>query len=287
MRAPSNAQLSPETLKGADLMSDEELHKSFLALDPGNTHTAFVVLDPATGTPKEWAKVPNDEIFSRIGWGLPVVIEFPYPRGQGISWQTLATCREAGRFQRHAQTLGLPWIEMDRSHIKRHLCPGKAHAKDPHVRAAIIQHYGGESAIAGGKCKPCKGKGGLGRGKEKQLCLACEGTGKAKDGVLYGIAADCWAALAVALTYRACGPSKSGAQLQAESKERKAVKKQKEIEKIPELQATYAELLRLPPRTPKQLLAWDKRLKRLEVQIQKLQLKHPSAALVAVSAPCS
>ena len=252
----------------------------FIALDPGNTHTAFMFPEPGswdgkTFKPARWDKVPNKEILDIISIvQAPVVCEFPYPRGQGVSWQTLATCREAGRFQRQAEIHGLPWIEMDRTHIKQFLCPGKAHPKDKHVREAIIALYGGEAAVAGGKCKMCKGKGVTGRGKVKEGCTHCGASGEVAPGHLYGISADCWAALAVALTYRSCGPSKSGAQLQEERKDRKRLKKERELEQIGQLRDLRVKLVTAPPKTTKQQLAWQKRLDTLAKRIQVLETRH-------------
>ena len=66
----------------------------------------------------------------------------------------------------------LPISRIGRKAVKIHLC-GSMRAKDPNIRQALIDRYGGSSAI--------------GR--------------KATPGPLYGVAGDVWAALAVAVTH--------------------------------------------------------------------------------------
>jgi len=78
---------------------------------------------------------------------LPVVLEFPYPRGQGVSWQTMDTCEVAGMFHLHCDLLGLPYVKMNRADIKKHLWPGVAHPKDKHVRQSIVDRFGGEGTV--------------------------------------------------------------------------------------------------------------------------------------------
>lgn len=248
------------------------------ALDPGNTHTAFVVYNTTTKTPEEFDKVPNSQIFDRIGTHYtvqsPVVCEFPYPRGQGVSWQTLDTCEVAGMFHYHARTLGLLFIKMNRHDIKKHLCPGKPRAKDKDVRQALIYRYGGESCIAGGKCGACKGKGASGRGNAKTVCFSCTGTGEAKKGILHGMSADCWQALAVAVTYGDLGASKSAAQLQVDRKGRKADKRDADLAKIPALLAKIHELKSSPIHTVAKCRDRDKRILSAQNQIKKIEEKY-------------
>jgi hypothetical protein len=149
-----------------------------LAVDPGTTESAYVVLW-STGVPDKTfrGKLPNEELrrlleINRNGWLGAVVIERIEPRyGRQIGMETLVTCEWVGRFIEVARPV--PVHLLRRSAILRHLGVTGGSA-DAGVRAALIDRYGGESAV--------------GR--------------KASPGPLYGIVADQWQALAVAVTFR-------------------------------------------------------------------------------------
>lgn len=251
----------------------DPLKKEILALDPGNVETAYVVYDLENSLPLMKGKIPNEEIFPVISlWNLPLVCEFPYPRGQLGSWQLFETIEVIGRFRQYAKDLDLDFTKMNRQDVKTNICPGVQHPKDGQIRQSIIDRFGGESACEGGKCPTCKGKGtdgfnlvsgtcplcnGIGtipgaakpkkcpkcKGtttfstKQPRTCEACHGTSKMDAGVLYGFSNDTWQALGVALTYQDRGPSKSSAVLQEESKAKKEIKKQKTLERLQKLNA--------------------------------------------------
>jgi hypothetical protein len=149
-----------------------------LAIDPGTTESAYVVLW-STGIPDKTfrGKVPNDRLagllaINRDGWLGAVVIERIEPRyGRQIGMETLVTCEWVGRFIEVARPV--PVHLLRRSAILRHLGVAGGSA-DSGVRAALIDRYGGSDAV--------------GR--------------KASPGPLYGIVADQWQALAVAVTFR-------------------------------------------------------------------------------------
>jgi len=195
---------------------------TIIALDPGNTKTGYVVYDMDSNKPISCGKIENERMLSQIFNGnTPIVCEFPYPRGQSISWQLIESIEWAGKFSCAAHMCKLSFTKMNRKDIKVHVAKS-ANAKDKHVRKALIEYFGGEKTIAGPKCLVCKGKKGIGRGKKKVECSNCKGTGLVEPGLLYEFSADCWAALAVAVTYYDCGSSKSSEVLMAESKDRKA-----------------------------------------------------------------
>jgi hypothetical protein len=149
-----------------------------LAIDPGTVESAYVVLW-STGVPDTTfrGKIPNEELrrlleINRNGWLSAVVIERIEPRyGRQIGMETLVTCEWVGRFIEVARPV--PVHLLRRSAILRHLGVAGGSA-DSGVRAALIDRYGGESAV--------------GR--------------KASPGPLYGIVADQWQALAVGVTFR-------------------------------------------------------------------------------------
>lgn len=155
-----------------------------LAIDPGPTQSAWVLL--VDGRPAAWAKAPNAEVLERLAfpeqlvWPDVVAIEQIEPRyGLTPGWETLDTARWAGRFQQAAGPVTVALLK--RSDVLRHLGvvtrgPGRTTA-DAGVRAALIDRYGGPFGKAAA----------IGR--------------KAEPGPLYGLTADCWAALAVAVTY--------------------------------------------------------------------------------------
>lgn len=88
--------------------------------------------------------------------------------GAGMGSDTITTAEETGRY---LEALGRAAIRLSRPTIKAHLT-GKANTKDAHVRAALLDRFGGEKAARGSK--------------------------KAQ-GALYGVHSHSWAALAVAV----------------------------------------------------------------------------------------
>jgi hypothetical protein len=152
-----------------------------LAIDPGTTESAYVVLW-STGVPDETfhGKIPNEDLrrlleINRNGWAQAVVIERIEPRyGSQMGMETIATAEWVGRFIEASRPL--PVHLLRRSVILRHLgVMARGASADAGVRAALIDHFGGKDAAIGRKAAP---------------------------GPLYGIVADQWQALAVALTFR-------------------------------------------------------------------------------------
>lgn len=150
-----------------------------LAIDPGSSHSAWLVYNAATGGIRSFAKSPNEQLLEQLRSGLSpdvetVVIEWTAPRGMPASAELFETLWWAGRFREAARPL--PALRLQRSAIKRHLC-GTSAAKDSNVNPALIDRFGG----IGGKAAAV----GL----------------KASPGPLYGIHRDVWQALAVAVVY--------------------------------------------------------------------------------------
>lgn len=169
---------------------------AILAIDPGSSQSAWLGL--ADGRPVTFGKVPNGELIAMLRAGdltrllggtigTVVVIENIEPRfGLNVGWETLDTARWTGRFQEAVRPRGIDAILLQRSHVLKHLGvvtrgPNKTTA-DAGVRAALIDRYGGHG------------------GKDTAIGL------KRSPGPLYGIKADIWAALAVAVTYAETHP---------------------------------------------------------------------------------
>lgn len=177
-----------------------------IAIDPGNVLSAWLIYD---GTkPLSFGKWDNRSLLRAIKVGPELsadecAIETLKPRGMPTSFEEMQTQLWAGRFIE-------AWFEhraggekfavtephqMFRHDIKMHIC-GHATAKDKNIRAALIDRFGGESvAIGGKKCPRCKGKGWIGRDHEP--CAEW----LHPPGPLFGIADDCWSALAIAVTF--------------------------------------------------------------------------------------
>jgi len=169
-----------------------------LAIDPGSAATGWVELETCSGAVREHGKTPNHEMLAMVrSTGVHVVlIEFMSPRGMPTSAQEFETLWWAGRFTEAASPV--PVVRVTRDSVKRNLL-GKVNVPkaDAAIRAVLIDRY---AAIAG---DPIGGKAvavGL----------------KAKPGPLFGVAADAWAALALACAYI------DGAETVEQYRERKA-----------------------------------------------------------------
>lgn len=169
-----------------------------LSLDPGTTQTAWLLFED--GRPTIWDIEPNDNILSMIAeLDSPVVYEMITSQGMAVGAETFETVWWIGRFHQHAEMCNLACHRVYRRECKSHLC-GNQKAKDANIRQALIDLYGGSSAISKGKkCPECKGRGST---RHEAICSACEGRRLAEPlGVLAGISSHCWAALAVAKTW--------------------------------------------------------------------------------------
>lgn len=152
-----------------------------LAVDPGNTHTAFALMDDHTVRLAK--KLPNDDFLSQLRCGgavaplLPdaLVIEMVACYGMAVGREIFETCVMIGRVEECWRSLsGIPFHRITRPEVKVILC-GSVRAKDANVRAKLIDLYGpGKSAAVGTKKSP---------------------------GPLYGLAGDMWAALAVGVAW--------------------------------------------------------------------------------------
>lgn len=149
---------------------------NIIAIDPGNKQSAMVMF--ACDIVAEARISNNDELLRRIkhlrdtGWpNTPLVIEMIASYGMAVGAEVFETCVWIGRFMQAWQPSPVHLIY--RREVKMHLC-GQPRAKDPNIRQALIDRYGGKDAAIGTKRNP---------------------------GPLYGFKADMWAALAVGVTF--------------------------------------------------------------------------------------
>lgn len=149
--------------------------ENIVAIDPGPEKSAFVAYDGSR--PVWFDKISNDQLLKNIEdrRGMAncemLVIEQIAAMGMAVGAEVFETCFWSGRF---AQAWAGEFDRVKRHAVKMHLC-GNMKAKDANIRQAIIDKFGpGKEAAIGRKASP---------------------------GPLYGMSGDCWAALAVAITW--------------------------------------------------------------------------------------
>ena len=139
------------------------------AVDPGNEISGYVLFD---GHVRESGVLPNSDMIERLKQQSGVdylAIEMIASYGMPVGREVFETCVWIGRFM---QQFGSDFTRLIyRRDVKLHLC-SSARAKDANIRQALIDKFGGTTAI----------------GK------------KATPGPLYGVKSHAWAALAVAVT---------------------------------------------------------------------------------------
>lgn len=153
-----------------------------LAVDPGNTYSAYVIYDPDENSIWESDYLDNESFLRAIRSmnfvGLSVAVEMIASYGMPVGKDVFETCVFVGRISQLVYELvGYVPVLVYRRDVKHHLC-NSAKAKDANVRQAIIDKF---PATGGGK-------------------IPQVGT-KASPGPLFGVSGDIWAALGVALTY--------------------------------------------------------------------------------------
>jgi hypothetical protein len=147
---------------------------SILAIDPGTTRSAWVLY--GNGVVLDHDLEPNERLMQRflgeMGWSDDedpdeLVIEDIEPRQQPLGREVADTLRWIGRFMEAARPLPVHLIT--RRDVTKHLIDGGTKNADSRIRAALIDRWG--------------------PGSER------------KGGPLYGITADRWQALAVAVMW--------------------------------------------------------------------------------------
>lgn len=163
-----------------------------LAIDPGTTESAYVTT--VDGRLREYGKLANDDMLTRLSElslalqhppDHALVVEMIASYGMPVGREVFDTCIWIGRFEERWRTVThgeAGYATLFRSTVKLHLC-GQTRAKDANVRQALIDRFG--------------------PGREKAI-----GT-KAKKGPLWGVKADVWQALALAVTFADAGASRS------------------------------------------------------------------------------
>lgn len=148
-----------------------------LAIDPGNTESAYVVIESRTCRPQYFGKVSNDELLDIVTpFDGPVYVEMIASYGMPVGAEVFETCVFIGRIMAtHALLAGSSHtVELvKRQPVKLHHCHSSK-AKDANVTQALVDRF------APGQ--PNHGKGT-----------------KAAPGWFYGFKADIWQAYALAV----------------------------------------------------------------------------------------
>jgi hypothetical protein len=147
-----------------------------LGIDPGNQNSAFVYFDTDKKIILEKQKLSNDEClyFFRTTLLKPdiCIIEQIAGMGLAVGESVFETAVWSGRFMECLLMLNLKVDRIKRIQIKNIIC-GTSRAKDVHIRRALLDKFGGDTA-QGNKKNP---------------------------GILYGIKKDMWSALAVIVAW--------------------------------------------------------------------------------------
>lgn len=147
-----------------------------LAIDPGNERSALVWFDTEAQRVLHKCKVPNDHALQLLDdWpDQPVAdhlaIEMAESFGAKVWSQVFTTVLWTGRF---VQAWDDDFTLVTRRQVKLAIT-GSPRAKDGQIRQCLIDRWGGKDVAIGTKKQP---------------------------GQLFGVTADCWQALAIAVTW--------------------------------------------------------------------------------------
>lgn len=146
-----------------------------LAIDPGNTESAYCFVDAESLQLGAFGKVENKELLSIINLYSydVIVIERVASYGMTVGRDVFETCEWVGRFTQAALPLDADYVY--RKDVKLHIC-GDSRANDTNIRHALIDRFARHD---------------FKRGK---------GTKKNPD-FFYGFHRDVWQAFAVGLTF--------------------------------------------------------------------------------------
>jgi Holliday junction resolvasome RuvABC endonuclease subunit len=145
-------------------------NRELLAIDPGTEQSGWCIL--RNGKVDDSGVSDNEDVLRAVyAWPHNLAIEMIASYGMAVGREVFETCVWIGRFvqaHQYPETVRLVY----RKDVKLHLC-GTTKAKDPNVRQALIDLFGGKEKAVGRKATP---------------------------GPLYGVKSHAWPALGVAVT---------------------------------------------------------------------------------------
>lgn len=150
-----------------------------LAIDPGNTQSAWILIDVVDHRPIAFAKEPNPQVLARLtsrsNGHYTAAIEMVASYGMAVGAEVFETCVWVGRFQQVLiQDINVTDVHLVKRHpIKLHHCHS-AKANDSNITQALVDRF------AHGQ--PNHGKGT-----------------KAQPGWFHGFFKDIWQAYALAV----------------------------------------------------------------------------------------
>ncbi|MBR6875443.1 MAG: hypothetical protein IKN00_04050 [Bacteroidales bacterium] len=159
------------------------MREKILAIDPGNTESAYVMMEPGYEfVPAMFGKFSNGVALDMVkdlariwGGGMTVVIEMVASYGMAVGKEVFDTCVWIGRFTQAAKDAGCRVEYVYRMEEKMALCHNSK-ARDSNIRQALIDRFA--------RFDKKNGKGT-----------------KAHPDIFYGYSKDIWAACAVGVTW--------------------------------------------------------------------------------------
>jgi hypothetical protein len=151
-----------------------------LAIDPGTTLSAYIDYIPALPPSGcKFGKISNDELLYTVlepaaRAGADIAIENVASYGMAVGREVFETVLWIGRFYQAAVAAGSTPHLIYRREVKVHLC-GNMKANDANIRQALLDRFGGKGT-------------------------------KKNPGPTYGLKADVWSALAIAVTWHDTRP---------------------------------------------------------------------------------
>jgi hypothetical protein len=146
-----------------------------IALDPGTAASGLVILQGSRVIRSDTYR--NEDVLLELRGGphadaVACEMVSHYGSGMAVGREVFETVEWIGRFREAWEARGGRFVRVYRREVKIHLC-GSAKAKDPNVRQALLDRYGGKEIAIGRKNDP---------------------------GPLYGVSGHEWQALAVGVT---------------------------------------------------------------------------------------
>lgn len=153
---------------------------SIIAIDPGSSESAFVLMDRRTYHAEEFGKVPNEELRDYLRKirhkTADMAVEMIASYGMPVGREVFDTCVWIGRFlEQWEKGMGGQADLVYRKDEKLTIC-GSPRANDATIRQALVDRF-------------APGTGNYGKGTKKE------------PGWFYGFRADIWQAYAVGVTW--------------------------------------------------------------------------------------